>query len=151
MKVPTETSEEAIQKPTLRGVLHQYGFFVALFLNGFLLLQTQEAKEFYAILIYSIGLNSLLGSSALYHRINWSPQVRPLMRRLDHTMIFVLIAATYTPFGMLAFDSPKNTFVLYALWSAVFVGFLVKLLWITAPKWLAASLYIAAGWLVIGR
>ncbi|MEC7984982.1 MAG: hemolysin III family protein [Myxococcota bacterium] len=142
------TSQIPVEKPKLRGVLHQYGFFVALVLNAFLLSQTETQQEFYSILLYAVGLNALLGTSTLYHRIDWSPKWHFIMRRLDHTMIFVLIASSYSPFGLIAFDSPKNTFVLYTLWGAVLVGFLLKIFWIHSPNWLSALSYVAAGWLV---
>ena len=104
--------------------------------------------EFWPILIYCLGLSALLGTSALYHRIDWPEAKRLRMRRLDRTMIFVLIATTYTPFGLLAFTGSKNIFVLRALWSSVFVGFVLNFLWANAPKWLIASLYVMVGWLV---
>ena len=137
-----------LEKPKLRGVLHQYGFFLSLFAGAWLLLMTEGRRELLTILVYSLGLSALLGTSALYHRINWSEQPRMQMRRLDRTMIFVLIASTYTPFGVLAFDGDKNRFVLWALWIFVAIGFVINFLWGKAPKWLIASLYIGVGWLV---
>ena len=135
-------------KPKLRGVLHQYGFFISLPLGGWMMSLADGGGDFWPILVYCIGLSALLGTSALYHRIDWPEDKRMRMRRLDRTMIFVLIATTYTPFGVLAFTGSKNTFVLRALWGAVLVGFVLNFLWVKAPKWLIASLYVIVGWLV---
>jgi hemolysin III len=102
-----------------------------------------------AAAIYGLSLSALLGTSAAYHRINWTPKARAWMRRLDHTMIFVLIAGTYTPFGMLKLGDRLGFIVLVSMWSAVGAGVVLKLVWLSAPKWLVAILYVATGWMSV--
>ena len=140
--------QQHFQKPMLRGILHQYGFFLSLVSAAWIMSVAQGQKETLTTLIYCLGLSALLGTSTLYHRIDWSEKKRVQMRRLDHTMIFVLIATSYTPFGVLAFQGDKNSFVLYALWFFVVAGFVINVLWGKAPKWVTASLYVFVGWLV---
>jgi hemolysin III len=92
----------------------------------------------------------LFGASALYHRINWSTVgARRWMRRLDHSMIFLLIAGTYTPFAVLALDGPLATAILIVVWAAALGGIVLKLAWIDAPKWLIALIYVAIGWVAL--
>jgi len=100
-------------------------------------------------LIYAASLSSLLAVSALYHRINWTPEKRQWMRRLDHTMIFVLIAGSYTPVSMLVLEGALARNTLIIVWSAVGVGALLNLVWINAPKWVMAVLCIAVGWVAV--
>jgi hemolysin III len=142
--MPVETE----QKPSMRGVLHQYGFFLSLLVGPFLIVQGKNSQEMTVLGIYVLTLLALLGTSALYHRLDWSPTNRKRMRKLDHTMIFVFIAGSYTPFGVLGFTSSRNTFVLSTLWIAVLIGFFVNMIWENAPKWVSASLYLGVGWLV---
>ena len=90
-------------KPRLRGVSHEYAFFVSLVLGVFLIVLAKGAEAQVAIAIYAISLSALFGVSALYHVHHWErPSARRWMRRLDHTMIFFLIAGTVTPFALLA-------------------------------------------------
>ena len=102
-----------------------------------------------AAAIYTIGLCGVLGTSALYHRIDWSPGKRVWMRRLDHSMIFVLIAGTYTPFPLLVLDHPVATPTLIMVWMAALCGVALKVLWIRAPDWLGASIYVGVGFLIL--
>src|SRR3984885_4414091 len=89
-------------KPKLRGVSHEYGFFVSLLCGVALILAASGGKARLAATIYAVAVSGLLGTSALYHRVTWRPATRRWMRRLDHSMIFVLIAGTYTPVALLA-------------------------------------------------
>src|SRR3954452_5007250 len=82
-------------KPRMRGVLHQYAFFVAVVLGAVLVIVAPDGRARVAAAIYAFAVSGLLGTSALYHRITWSTRARAWMRRLDHSMIFVLIAGTY--------------------------------------------------------
>ena len=104
-----EVAGEAIAavKPKLRGVSHEWAFFVSLFLGAGLIVAAKTPKATLAVAIYAVSLSALLGTSALYHRVNWTrPNVRRWMRRLDHSMIFFLIAGTYTPFALLVLHGP---------------------------------------------
>lgn len=136
-----------ILKPRWRGVLHQYAFFVAVGACAMLVVAADGSKERVAAAVYAFGLAGLLGTSALYHRVNWtSIRKRMWMRRLDHSMIFVLIAATATPVCLLAIDDPLRTILLLVAWGGTLAGVLLNLLWPTAPKWLSSAIYLAIGW-----
>jgi hemolysin III len=103
-----------------------------------------------AVTVYALSVAALFGTSALYHRVEWRTlAARRWMRRLDHSMIFVLIAGTYTPFGLLVLRGTAGTVILIAVWSAALAGALFKLVWIDAPGWLGAATYISIGWIAI--
>ena len=131
------------QKPRLRGVLHQYAFFVSLFCGVGLILAASGGRARLAATIYAAAVSALLGTSALYHRVTWRPSARRWMRRLDHSMIFVLIAGTYTPVALLALKGTLATAILIALWIGAVAGVVFKIAWIDAPKWLFAAVYVA--------
>jgi hemolysin III len=139
-----------LPKPRLRGVLHQWAFFASLLLGALLVILAPSGRGTLAAGIYAVSVAALFGVSALYHRIQWaSPVSRRRMRRLDHTMIFVLIAGSYTPFALLALDGPIATAILVVVWTAAAAGALMKLLWIDAPKWLVAATYVLLGWVAV--
>jgi hemolysin III len=139
----------ALVKPRFRGVTHQYAFFVSLVVGTLLVVFAPTGEARIACAIYALSVSGLFGTSALYHRINWSPRARRWMRRLDHAMIFVLIAGTYTPFALLALDGSFSTVVLLGVWGGAIGGIVLQLVWIDAPKWLSAVVYIALGWFAI--
>src|SRR6202161_1312489 len=132
-------------KPRLRGVSHQYAFFVSLACGVGLILAASDGRARLAASIYAVAVSALLGTSALYHRVTWRPAARRWMRRLDHSMIFVLIAGTYTPVALLALKGSLANTVLIVLWAGALGGVVFKLLWIDAPKWLFAAVYVALG------
>src|SRR6201996_2325341 len=132
-------------KPRLRGVLHEYAFFVSLACGVALILAASDGRARVAAVIYTIALSALLGTSALYHRVTWRPRARRWMRRLDHSMIFVLIAGTYTPVALLALKGPLASTILIVLWAGALGGVIFKLAWIDAPKWLFALVYVVLG------
>jgi hemolysin III len=133
-------------KPRMRGVLHEYAFFVSLPLGMALILAASDSRARLAAAIYAMAVSGLLGTSALYHRHNWGPKARRWMRRLDHSMIFVLIAGTYTPVALLALKGSLATTILIVVWSGALGGVIFKLVWIDAPKWVFALVYLALGW-----
>jgi hemolysin III len=138
---------EILERPRLRGVFHQYAFFVAVLAGAVLVLVADAGRERLAMLIYAIALAAMFGVSALYHRVTWrSASVRKWMRRLDHSTILLLIAGTYTPFALLAFDGALGTAVLIAVWSGAAAGLVLNLLWIDAPTWVTAVVYLTLGW-----
>jgi hemolysin III len=143
-KAPT-----APPRPRLRGVVHQWSFFVALAAGAGLVAWAPAGRATAATAVYAAALAGLLGTSALYHRVTWRPAVRAWLRRLDHAMIFVLIAGTYTPFAVLVLDEPLNVVVFAGVWGGALAGILFTLLWADAPKWLIAAAYVALGWFSI--
>src|SRR5215210_2749080 len=139
-----------LPKPRLRGVLHQWAFFASLALGTLLVIFAPGGRGTLAAAIYAASVAALFGVSALYHRIDWASAVsRRRMRRLDHTMIFVLIAGSYTPFALLVLEGPVATVILIAVWAGATAGALMKLLWIDAPTWLVAGTYVALGWVAV--
>jgi hemolysin III len=134
-------------KPRMRGVLHAYAFFAALGAGAMLVAAAEGGRERLAATVYVLGLAGLLGTSALYHRVSWrGPRARMWMRRLDHSMIFVLIAATATPVALLVLDDPLRTVLLATMWGGAGAGVMLSLLWPMSPKWVNAVLYVAVGW-----
>ena len=136
----------ALLRPRLRGVSHQYAFFFSLVCGVLLVALAGRAHARAALIIYACAVSGLLGTSALYHRVTWKPAARRWMRRLDHSMIFVLIAATYTPIAVLALHGSLARIVLWVVWAGALAGVAFKLVWIDAPKWLIAGTYVALGW-----
>ena len=104
------------------------------------------AREAVASSVYVAALAALFGVSALYHRVAWSPSVLTWMRRLDHSTIFFFIAGTYTPFALLAIEGWLSWVVLTVVWAGAVAGMLFSVAWIGAPKWVAALVYLALGW-----
>jgi hemolysin III len=137
------------QKPRFRGVSHQWAFFVSLAAGAALILLANGSTATIAAGIYAFSLSGLLGVSALYHRVNWKPAARRWMRRLDHTMIFVLIAGTYTPFALLVLHGDLARVVLIAVWVMAGAGAVLNLLWWNAPKRVTAAVYISTGWIAV--
>jgi len=147
-----EVASDAIAavKPKLRGVSHEWAFFVSLFLGAALILAAKTPKATLAVAIYAVSLSALLGTSALYHRVDWKrPNVRRWMRRLDHSMIFFLIAGTYTPFALLVLNGPLADAILAVVWIGAIAGAIVEMVWIEHPKWVGAIIYLALGWVVV--
>ena len=141
----TTTAPLAPVKPRLRGVSHQYAFFVSLAAGAGLVVAASSGRARVAAGIYALAVSALLGTSALYHRVNWRPAARRWMRRLDHSMIFMLIAGTYTPVALLALRGTLASVILIVLWAGAIGGVVFKLLWIDAPKPLLAAVYVALG------
>jgi hemolysin III len=136
-------------KPRMRGVLHQYAFFVSVVLGALLIIFAGDARSRAAVSIYVFAVSGLLGTSALYHRVTWSQKARAWMRRLDHSMIFVLIAGTYTPFALLVLSGTLAEAILIVVWAGALGGIVLNLVWITAPRWLIATVYVALGWVAV--
>ncbi|HET6484737.1 MAG TPA: hemolysin III family protein [Actinoplanes sp.] len=136
-------------KPRLRGRLHQYAFFVALVCGVVLCsvaLSRPGIEPFLGTLVYSLTVCGLFGISALYHRRNWSERGYQIMRRADHSMIFIFIAGTYTPFCLELLPSAKATLMLSLIWGGALGGVALKTIWPHLPRWAGAPLYLALGW-----
>jgi hemolysin III len=147
-----EVASDAIAavKPRLRGVSHEWAFFISLGLGAALIIAAKTPKATLAVAIYAVSLSALLGTSALYHRVNWKrPNVRLWMRRLDHSMIFFLIAGTYTPFALLVLHGALADAILVVVWVGAVIGAIVETVWIEHPKWVAALVYLSMGWVAI--
>jgi hemolysin III len=128
-------------------VTHQWAFVASILIGIALVASAPSARARLAAAIYAVSVAALFGSSALYHRVAWrSPGARRWMRRLDHSMIFVLIAGTYTPLALLALRGALASALLIAVWAGAAAGIVLKLAWIDAPERLVALLYVLLGW-----
>jgi hemolysin III len=136
-------------RPRLRGVIHQWSFLVALAAGTALVVLAPAGRATAACAVYAAALAGLLGTSALYHRVSWRPPARAWLRRLDHSMIFVLIAGTYTPFAVLVLDGSLRVVVLAGVWGGALAGIVVTLAWIGSPRWLTAAAYVGLGWFAL--
>ena len=141
-----------IGKPRMRGWLHTYAFFVAA-VCGVVLVSLAATRPGPAAAVscavYSLTVCALFGTSALYHRRVWTERGYQVMRRLDHAMIFVFIAGTYTPFAVLLLPPGTATTILAIVWGGALAGVALKLVWPHAPRWVSAPLYVALGWVAI--
>jgi hemolysin III len=135
-----------VAKPRLRGVSHQIAAFVSPILGLVLVALASTTSVRWAALVYTVGLTLMYATSALYHRVHWSDGKRLRLRRLDHSMIMVAIAATYTPVAVAALDVHSARVLLAVVWSLAVVGVVVQMVWLHAPRGLVAALYIAIGW-----
>jgi hemolysin III len=140
----------ASRKPRLRGVLHQWAFLASVPLGLALVVVAGTARARVAVALYALSVMALFGTSALYHRVRWrSLSARLWMRRLDHSMIFVLIAGTYTPFAVLVLHGSLALAILVVVWVGALAGIGFNLVWTNSPTWLHALLYVALGWVAV--
>ncbi|MEV0699340.1 hemolysin III family protein [Saccharopolyspora sp. NPDC050389] len=152
-RVLTARRPAALVKPKLRGWIH-LGSLVLFLAAGAALIVVAAgllpAAATAGIAIYVATVLGLFGVSALYHLKNWvSAGARTWMRRLDHSMIFLLIAGTYTPFAMLALPPAVGSVVLTVIWVGSLAGVMLKLAWPHAPRWVGVPVYIALGWVAV--
>jgi hemolysin III len=135
--------------PRLRGLLHAHAAWVAVAASIVLIALAPTADARIAALVYGAGLVALFSASALYHRWWGDPRYKPWLRRLDHSTIFVFIAASYTPVGLLVLDGTMKTVVLVSVWAGAAAGVAMSLAWINAPRTLQAACYVALGWVAV--
>ena len=136
-------------KPKLRGWLHagSIPFVIAAGTVLVVLSPTTETKVGSAVFIGSALL--LFGVSAIYHRGTWQPAIWALLRRLDHSNIFILIAGTYTAFAMLLLHDNARIYLLSGIWAGALLGVLFRVFWTGAPRWLYTPIYIGLGWFAV--
>ena len=140
-------AEEVI--PRLRGLLHAHAAWVAAVAAVVLFALAPTASARVAVLIYGAGLIALFSVSALYHRWPGDPRWKPWLRRMDHSTIFVFIAASYTPVGLLVLDGTVQIVVLVSVWAGALAGIVMSVAWISAPRWLQALTYLLVGWVAV--
>ena len=144
---PTMPAEPA--KPRLRGRSHEYSFVVALTLAPIMIVAAPGIVPRFVMAVYVAAIAGLFGISALYHRVDWAPRARARMKRLDHSMIFLAIAGTYTPIAVYSLSPGVAKVVLLAVWSGAIGGIVVRNVWPNAPKPLAAAPYVLVGWVAL--
>jgi hemolysin III len=135
--------------PRLRGLLHAYAFWFAVAAAITLVVTAPDGRARLAAAIYGVGLCGLFAASATYHRWRRDPRWKSVLRRVDHSMIFVFIAASYTPVALLVLSSPNSVVVLVSVWVGALAGVAFSLAWIDAPRALTAAAYIAVGWVIV--
>lgn len=136
-------------RPYLRGRSHEYAFVVALTLLPMMVVAAPGVLPRVVTALYASAIAGLFGISALYHRVDWSPTSRSRMKRLDHSMIFIAIAGTYTPIAVFALSDGIAQVVLPVVWIGAIAGIVVRNIWPDAPKPLAAAPYVAVGWVAV--
>jgi hemolysin III len=133
-------------KPRLRGVLHEWAFYLAIPLGIAVGLLADTAVAKVAAAVFAGGVVCMFGASALYHRVAWSPRWRRWLRRADHSGIYAMIAASYTPFGLLVLSGEWRITVLAIVWTGAVVAILTRMLWARPPRWLPVLVGCALGW-----
>lgn len=136
-------------RPTWRGWIHAGTFPVAIVAGAVLITVAQGAPAKWAAAVFMVTSMLLFGNSALYHRFDWGPTTKAVLKRIDHANILLLIAGTYTPLAVLALPPQKGLVLLIVVWSGTVLGILFRVFWINAPRWLYVALYLALGWAAV--
>ena len=136
-------------KPRFRGRIHQVAFFVSLPAGVVLILLANGPAAITVASVYAVSLAAVFGSSAIYHRGHWTEAARRWLKRIDHSMIYVLIAASYTPVAALVLGGPWEVVLLSVIWAGAVVGVTMKMARPDGLSAVSAALYIVLGWLAI--
>lgn len=136
-------------KPRLRGVLHQAGAVISLSTGTALIILADGTRQTIAAAIYSVSVTMLFTISALYHRGRWTTQRRELMERIDHSMIFVLIAGSYTPFTLVLLDGVMRWTIFGIVWGGALTGVVARQILGVRGRWLFPVLYLVLGWVIV--
>lgn len=136
-------------RPSWRGWIHAGTTPIALAAGIVLISLADGTAAKLASAVFMVSSLMLFGNSAVYHRFEWGPRVKSVLKRIDHANILILIAGTYTPIGVLALPPDKGVILLSAVWGATALGILFRVVWIGAPRWLYVALYLALGWAAV--
>jgi hemolysin III len=136
-------------KPTWRGWIHAATFPLAIVGGVILITVADGAAAKAASAVFMATSLLLFGNSALYHRFNWKPRMKRLLKRIDHANIFLLIAGTYTPIAVLALAPGKGILLLCLVWAGALLGIGFRVFWIDAPRWLYVLLYLVLSWAAV--
>lgn len=140
-------------KPRARGWIHFYSALVAAIAGAALVSVSwslQSTRAGIATGIYTLTIVGMFAVSATYHRVHWtSPAAHKWMKRLDHSMIFVFIAGSYTPFALLALPKHDGWLLFWIVWGGALAGVLLKMCWPSAPRWVGVPLYLLLGWVAL--
>ena len=137
-------------KPLLRGWLHLGAAPVALVAGLALTAAAPTLAGRVSFAVFTLTAVLLFGTSAIYHRGNWSDRTRAILRRMDHANIFLIIAGTYTPLTVLLLDAETARTILTIVWAGALLGLLFRVLWLSAPRWMYVPIYLALGWVAMG-
>ena len=136
-------------KPRLRGVFHEIAFYVAVVVGVVLVVTAEPGRGRLSAAIFASCVAACFGFSALYHRPTWQPRARSWMARLDHAGIYLLIAGTYTPIGLIVLSHNWAVVVLSIVWTGAGAAILMKLVWPGTPKKLSAAIGLTLGWVAV--
>jgi hemolysin III len=136
-------------RPRLRGRIHQVAFFASIPMGLTLVALAQGPAATAVAAVYAVSLSAVLGTSAAYHLGRWTPRARRWMKRLDHSMIYVLIAGSYTPVAVLVLNGPWEAVLLSVIWAGAVIGITLKMARPDGLSVLGAILYMAMGWLAL--
>ncbi|WP_322412127.1 PAQR family membrane homeostasis protein TrhA [Microbacterium invictum] len=136
-------------KPSWRGWIHAGTFPVAIVAGILLILFADGAAAKWSSTVFMATSMLMFGTSALYHRFDWSPRTKVILKRIDHANILLLIAGTYTPIAVLALPTDKAILLLSLVWGGAVLGILFRVFWIHAPRWLYVALYLVLGWAAV--
>lgn len=137
-------------KPRLRGWIHAGVAPLVLAAAIVLVALSPTAGARWSNIVFGVSAVLLFGTSAVYHRGHWSPRTAAVLRRLDHTNIFLIIAGTYTPLAVLLLDARTARTLLLVVWIGALIGVLGRVLWLGAPRWVYVPIYLALGWVAVG-
>jgi hemolysin III len=137
-------------KPLMRGWLHLGAAPIALVGGMVLVVFAPTLAGRISTAIFTLTAVMLFGTSAVYHRGNWSPRATAVLRRMDHANIFLIIAGTYTPLTVMLLEGTTRTVVLVVVWSGALIGMLLRVFWLNAPRWAYVPLYLGLGWVAVG-
>ncbi|MEY4039587.1 MAG: hypothetical protein RLZZ52_455 [Actinomycetota bacterium] len=133
-------------KPTWRGWIHAGTFPLTIAAGIVLIVLADGPAAKWSSAVFMLTSMMLFGISALYHRFNWKPRTKVMLKRFDHANIFLLIAGTYTPLAVLALPPSKGMLLLVMVWGGTLLGIAFRVFWVHAPRWLYVALYILLGW-----
>jgi hemolysin III len=139
-------SAQRLVKPRLRGVFHEIGFYVAAAIGAVMVVTAEPGRARTAGAIFAACVAVCFGASAVYHRPTWRPRARAWLARLDHAGVYLLIAGSYAPFGLIVMSKGWAIPVLAVVWGGALVAIVFKLFWVRAPKWLSAAFGLMLGW-----
>jgi len=133
-------------------ITHFVAMMMTIFASLPLLLKagmTSGSRNMTAVMIFTTSMILLYAASATYHSVNLTGKRLKIFKKIDHMMIFVLIAGTYTPICLIILKAPLGIRLLALVWGIAAVGILIKMFWVTCPKWFSSTIYIAMGWVCI--
>ena len=137
----------------MNGFTHLFGALLSII--GLMALVTKVTSSSYAttdlvaVVIFGVSLILLYATSAIYHLVVYTDDVIAFLRRLDHSMIFLLIAGSYTPFCLIALNDPTGWILFVFIMSFAVVGIFFKMIWFNCPRWLSTSIYVFMGWIAV--
>ena len=146
--VVTKKAKFQVRDP-LSALTHFIGFLAVMPAFVFLLEKAETKTQTLAFIIFGISLILLYGASTIYHTLMLSAEKIAFLRRIDHMMIFILIAGTYTPVCLVTLAGKWGAILLSAIWGIAIAGMLMKIFWMGAPRWLSTSIYVVMGWLSV--